>query len=263
MSSAPAAPIRIGGEISSTGDLIKNSLAIYRQIFWKFLGLGLLPILGALPLSFIVVIFFLKLNGASGVSPLTIILGILCLAGLFLVIYIGLASQAGLIILLRNFSANRMDEKFKQTFQEARTYVGAYFFVSFLAGILVLLWSLLFIIPGIIYGVFYCLAAFALILENHRSMAALKRSQELIKGYWWAVVLRYLAVGLITLVAFWVLSMPLAAFTKDSIIYNGWSFIINIFNFLVGQVYLIYSYLIFKDLVRIKGGSQEAGPTVN
>ena len=253
-------------ELSPVGELIKKSAAIYREIFLKFIGMGLMPVLGGLALGVIFALFFasqfLGISGAAN-SLILVVLGLLGLISLVATIYLGLVSQVGLIMILRNFSLNKTAENFKQVFREAGAYAGAYLVVGLLVFILTFLWSLLLIIPGIIFGVFYSLASYALVLENYRAMAALKRSKELIKGYWWPVVGRSVLAGLIILIIRMILSIPLVAFEEGSVMSVVWSMVLSVFGFLASQVYLIFSYLIFKDLVRIKGDNQAAQPVVN
>lgn len=265
MEQVSTSPVPMKMLISPAGELIKKSAAIYREIFLKFIGMGLMPVLGGLALGVIFALFFasqfLGISGAAN-SIILVVLGLLGLVSLVATIYLGLVSQVGLIIILRNFSLNKTAESFKQTFREAKSYAGAYLIVGLLVGILTFLWSLLLIIPGIIFGVFYSLAVYALVLENHKSMAALKRSKELITGYWWPVVGRCVLAGLIILIIRLILSIPLVAFEEGSVIASIWGMVLSVFGFLASQVYLIFSYLIFIDLVKIKSGGQASPQAV-
>ncbi|MFZ5353102.1 MAG: hypothetical protein ACOZCL_10325 [Bacillota bacterium] len=56
-----------------------------------------------------------------------------------------------------------------------------------LSGIIVLLMALLLIIPGIIWGVYYAFALFAVILRKEGGMDALGYSKSLVKNRWWKV----------------------------------------------------------------------------
>jgi hypothetical protein len=125
-----------------------------------------------------------------------------------------------------------------------------------LVGVLVLLWSLLLIIPGIIFGVFYGFALYVLVFENIRGMAAIKRSQQLVTGYWWAVFGRTLFLILGALLVSFVLSIPYIFFPEGGILYYIYSFLQNIVWVIITPIFMVFSYLMYKDLVRIKGAAK-------
>jgi len=45
--------------------------------------------------------------------------------------------------------------------------------------------TILLIIPGIIFGVFWSLSTFVFLKENKKILASLKRSKQLVRGRWW------------------------------------------------------------------------------
>jgi hypothetical protein len=75
------------------------------------------------------------------------------------------------------------------------------FLVTLLVSVLVGLSSLL-IIPGIYFAVAFSLSIAVFIDEDHTGFDCLKRSMELVKGYWWALFGRYFLVGLLLMIAF-------------------------------------------------------------
>lgn len=242
--------IIIKKKISPTMELIKSAWEIYRQRFWTFVGMGLTPVLGAIPLVAVILMFvgaktYITSQPASQISY--IILGVLGLAAMFFLIYIALTSQAGLILLLKN-GGNKIGENFKV----GRVYAWPLLAVGFLTGVLVLLWSILFIIPGIIFSFYYCFSGFVAVVEDKRNMQALKRSKELVKNYWWPVVGRVLLLSLIAMIVSGILSAPLNGLPEDSAGFRSWNAVIQIISFLYGQFNLIFCYLIFKDLQQIK-----------
>ncbi len=83
----------------------------------------------------------------------------------------------------------------KETGKELASYIWLYIIVF----VKVLLWSLLFIIPGIIMAVRYSLAGTAFFAEGKRGNAAVKRSLELTKGAWFTT---YAGSGLWNLITF-------------------------------------------------------------
>ncbi|MEA2064852.1 MAG: hypothetical protein U9O66_00965 [Patescibacteria group bacterium] len=242
-------------KITSPSDLLKKSLEIYQQKFWKFVGMNCVPILGFLPLAIVLGLFAIATivfqNSANTimVSIINIILGLLGIISVLVAIYIGTISQIGLLVLLKNFSS---EQKIKEAFKEAMNYFWSYVVIGAITAIFVILWSLLFIIPGIIFAVYYSFSKYTLIFEGYKSMSALKRSKELIKNYWWAVVGRQLFVCLILVLFVLFLSIPELFAEKGSIANIISQIFSNLIYLLISPIVLIYSVLIYKDLVEIK-----------
>lgn len=62
---------------------------------------------------------------------------------------------------------------------------GSVLLISLLVGLVVAVGFILLIIPGIVFGVFLSVAIPALVVENRRGTEALKRSWNLVSGYFW------------------------------------------------------------------------------
>jgi hypothetical protein len=156
-------------------------------------------------------------------------------------------------LLLKNFSKDR---KVIDIFKGAFPYVGKFFWLSLFTSGLILLWSLLLIIPGIIFAVYYSFVVWVFVFENKTGMDAVNRSKELVKGRWWDVFFRYIALlGGIIVVYLLLSSIPLPTFLNSNSIAKGiWQAIILIIQFLITPLPVIYSYFLYKDL----GGKAEA-----
>ncbi len=191
---------------------------------------------------------------------------------------LGVGLLAGLIVALVNigiiFAIKRIEKgkivSFESVFVSFKGNFWSLLWVLFLNVILVILWSLLLIIPGIIMSIYYSLSLYTLIFEDKKGMEALRESKALIQGYWWGVLGRYLFLGLLVAITMMVLSAVIALLLSLGFVGgSNFNFEIN----LVMQVlasflapfYVIYPYFIYKDLTRIKKPSyQEAGdqPTI-
>lgn len=242
--------------ITPVGELLEKSFRIFKQGASKFLSMTLLvPLIGMIPLIIVAVLSALAttLSGGPIVLIFQIILGLLVFISILILFYVFIISNIGVYILLRDFSP---DLKVKEAFKRARPYFWKLIIVNLFVGIFVILWSLLFIIPGIIVSVYYTFAIWALIFEGYEGTSALKRSKELVKGYWWAVFGRYLAIGLIYIVIISILSIPLVFVEEGSALEVILSIILQVIEIIIGVILAIYSYLIYKDLVKIKGESQ-------
>jgi hypothetical protein len=119
----------------------------------------------------------------------------------------------------------------KQVFTTAKPHLWPFFWVSFLSGIAVMVGVVLFVIPGIIFGIWFSLALYVFVFEGTKGTSALKRSKVMVKGYWWPVFGRFavimIASGLISSIKFF-------------------GPIINLL--FVAPFSIIYGYLIYKDL---------------
>ncbi len=69
-----------------------------------------------------------------------------------------------------------------EAFKRARSTVAAWVWITFLTSVIVLGGTLLFIIPGMIFGVWFSLAAIVLVAEGLRGMSALNKSKAYVKG---------------------------------------------------------------------------------
>ncbi|MEA1963052.1 MAG: hypothetical protein U9M94_02310 [Patescibacteria group bacterium] len=245
-------------KISSVGELLKQAIGIYRQGIGKFLGMLLLmPLLGLLPLLGVIVLYgitYFILNSLDiSMTIAQIICAVLGFAAILILMYFMIVSRIGIFILLKDFTP---ELKVKEAFKQAKPYFWKFIIVSFAVSVFIMLWSLLFIIPGIIFAVYYSFAVWSLIVEEYESTSALKRSKELVKDYWWAVAGRGLAIGLIFWAIILILLVPLFFINEISFFSNIWSFVVQIIQIIISPIFIVYNYLIFRDLVNIKGKSQ-------
>jgi len=178
---------------------------------------------------------------------LGIILVILFLVALVALIYFGVRSQIGMYLILKNPTA-----KFKELFKNTKGLFWKFFGLSLLTGILVMLWTLLLIIPGIIFGIFYYFALYFLIFEDVKGMNAIKSSKALVSGYWWGVFGRTMFLLLVAMLASFVLSIPFMFLSEGTIMYTIYSLIQNLIWVVVIPVFMVFTYLMYKDLRGIK-----------
>lgn len=87
----------------------------------------------------------------------------------------------------------------KETLTGGKKYFWKYFLFSIVYGIFLTGLFLLFIIPGIIFMIFWIFAAYVLIGEDKGILESLKISHEIVKGKWWKIFGFALLFGLITI----------------------------------------------------------------
>jgi len=87
---------------------------------------------------------------------------------------------------------------------------------AILSGLIILGGIILFIIPGIIFSIWYSFIFYSVVLDNKKNMEALRTSKSLVKGRWWGVWWRLFApaiiFALIQLIISWILKIPFAIF---------------------------------------------------
>jgi|GEM_PF-1148255 len=146
------------------------------------------------------------------------------------------------------------DEKKGLSVQEAYrcsvAALGPFCIVSLWVLLKVSLWSLLLIIPGIVFALFYSFAQIVFVLEDKRGLAALVRSRNIIQPYFWEFIGKSLVAGLI----FFVISGPCQlivylAFPSKV----GWdpimaAVLVNFINGFLGVFPVVFGYFLYKDL---------------
>lgn len=70
--------------------------------------------------------------------------------------------------------------------------------------------TLLLIIPGIIYGVYWSFSIFAIVFHRKSFMEALRYSKEVVQGRWWRVLGILFVFGILSLLAGLIVAIPFA-----------------------------------------------------
>lgn len=232
-------------KLLSAKELFRASWQIYIKKFSDFVEMYLWGMLGLLPLigvGFLAAILFLWLN--LNLWPLYIFISILGLAALAWSIYYGTRAKIGLLLIIQD-EATSVKEKFNQS----RQYFWPYFIVSIVTTLLILLAMLLLIIPGLVLAIYWSFVLLVVVIENKRIVSEVtKRSHALVKGYWWPVCGRILLMVILALIVSAILNIPMSSL--DGTAEQAYTVVINIFWALVSPLFLVYSYLLYQDLVK-------------
>lgn len=141
-------------------------------------------------------------------------------------------------------------------YQVGKQYFWSYLFLSILVSLAVVGGLILLIIPGIIFGIWFSLAYFALLGEDKRGTQAMKASREYVRGHWWAVFGRMVLLVVVLFVV-----GGIAGFIGAMIIPGNEDMVVSLVTYLLNLVVvpfaLAYSYFIYKDLKALKDGSGE------
>lgn len=131
--------------------------------------------------------------------------------------------------------------------------------ISILTGFIVSGSFFLFVIPALIFSIFFIFAQIFNVVEGDKGLKALVRSRELVRAYFWPVVGRYLALMIFSLIAYSVFGSILGVISALVSSLNSLAGTIVVFasqvalNVLVAPFCLIYVYLMYENLKQIKG----------
>lgn len=233
-------------------EMFESAVKAWRQhlrqfllIYWEGLRLALIPFGVLLLLAALNFIVFKEGNTPDNFKPLV---ALLTIASTLAALYFMIRAYMAIFLFIKHGHSGESKKLFQETNKLFWPYIG----LSLLTAVLVLLWMLLLIIPGIIFSVFYSCAVYAFFFEDKRGMAAIKRSRQLVKGYFWQVFGRIMFLSLIAIIFMFIISLPVASLPKESIGAMFWNIVTQIISFLVGPIALYFSYYIYKDLVKIK-----------
>jgi len=158
--------------------LLKDSLNLYINNFWKFISVAAIYYVPVFLINTYILINFnfrqiriLEDIEQFGVMAL---FGFSAILGLF-IFYIAFIQSIQII-------ENNAEFSVLSVYQHAFSLFGSYCWIAGIVIIKVFLWSLLLIIPGIIFSFFYTFAPLILILEKKTGTAALIQSKKVVKA---------------------------------------------------------------------------------
>jgi hypothetical protein len=215
-------------------ELFKKSFDEYIKQVWNLAGIMLFGCLGMVALlPFMLVVFLISFSAFSirHFSITLILVDVLfILIGTFFAIIIGLWSRVALFCAVKNNALN-----IKQILISAWPKIASFFWISLLAGLAVMGGFILFVIPGIIFAVWFGFSIYVFIFDGIKGSSALKKSKELVKGYWWPVFARFLVIWIVAMLISWI---------------KGLGPIINVF--FVIPFCAVYLKVLYEDLKIVK-----------
>ena len=235
-------------ELAPIGDLLEKTWGLYKQAVKQLIQLGLIPIIGLFPFGVILVMLFIVYlkDKENFFTPFNIIIfGLLGIAAIIFMFYLSLASKIGSMLLVRNFSK---EKGIFSLVRESHGYMLKYIETSVICALVVLAGVILFVIPGIIFAVYYGFSSWVVVFEGKSGMEALKRSKKMVSGRWMEVAVRVFAIG----VFYFILSALVSALSNiykgselAGIIESVFSFSANI---ALAPFMFIFYYFLYKDL---------------
>jgi len=218
------------------GDLLKRTFSVYKARLGTFLGIMVFPLICSV--FFLILPANLKKNLLLGIS-------------LFIIFWLAvmITSLWSSVSLL--YAIKEREEKIGivESFRKGWHKIISFVWISILAGFITLGGFLLFIIPGIIFAIWFAFPIYVLVSEDLRGMNALFRSKQLVSGKWGSVALRLFTIGVIALVIYSVIFFPLSFFVGKKAADIGDS-IISLF---LTPFSVTFTFLIYEDLKKFKG----------
>ncbi len=216
-------------------DLFKKAFDIYQKKAWllfKIVAFGLLGCLVLLPLTLIAfVISYAPFRNRHFSPTLMLVDALLLLIGLLFCIMFSLWARVASFYAIKE---DNMDVK--KALSKAWGNMGPFFWVSFLMGLAIFAGFLLFIVPGIIFAVWFAFSLYIFVFEGARGTEALKKSKELVKGNWWPVFGRIIVMISITILISWI------------------RFLGSVINILFTYpFFMVYMVVLYEDLKRVGG----------
>lgn len=239
---------------------LESAIKIWWKNLKKFVFVYLWGLLFAvIPIAVLAIVWgaYVWLSQSNGGNPVFSIISIIIgfISVLFAIYFSIRGLMASFLLVKKNYAGDEL-----AIFKETKPYFWSYLGLTILTAVLVLLWCLLLIIPGIIYGVFYTFACYAFFFEDKKGMAAIRRSTQLVAGYWWPVFGRLVAFGLMMWIFMLIISIPLYSTDRGTWLYNSWNTVVQIISFLTGPIALLYNFRLYQDLVKIKGQTAVEAP---
>lgn len=255
---APA-PLRTGDKLPNIFELIVEAFEILKERIWPILATYFLPVgvylLAFFFLGIIFSIFFgmnlvsMMAKSGGGLSLPAMLPGSLIvfftvfLAVILFCLFFQIVSSVALIKIISS------DEKItvKHAYNFGWKNLFHYWWVMIIVGFVVLGGTLFFIVPGIIFSVWFIFSQFVFVTEGERGMKALLKSKEYVKGYFGPVVGRMLVWWLL-MVGVMMVFMLLRTYLG-----SVGSLIQSLASLFVSLLSLPLLFVIFKNLRLVKG----------
>jgi hypothetical protein len=233
--------------------LVRESLQVYRKK-WLILLKIVMSSYAVMTLAVCVVIasaFICTLFVPAKNLYLLIVAATFVIVFVFASIIISSWFGAGTIVVLRDWQEALT---IREVMRRAKPYILSYLWINILSVLLVIPGFILFIVPGILLMVWFSFSRYVIFFGKERGVAALLKSREYARDYFWSIFLLSLT-AIVSILFIDAVLRPLDALPLGGLVHA----VINIF---ISLLESIYFYLIFNHLRTIKGDSLPARSAV-
>lgn len=201
---AQAAPVPEGPKLlMGTRALLGKTWSVYKNKLWLAIGILVAPVVLMTLASYV---------GQTDLSPVASIISLVAALIMFW-------AQGALVLLFLN---RESDLSVKSAYKNAWPKYWSLLWISILATFITLGGFGLFVIPGLIFTVWFMFSMIVLMAEGERGIKALVKSREYVRNNFWLVVGRYLVIMILVLLAYIILGIITAGLTDSNI----WSVIL-------------------------------------
>lgn len=138
---------------------------------------------------------------------------------------------------------------FVEWYSKSWKYIWSYCWLLVISGAIIFSGMILFVIPGIIFSIWFSMGIYVLIDLKLKGMDALQASTELVRGHWFAVWWRIVVAGLISVTASIMVSILVSILQLP---YESAISGVIIATFVTPFVY-IYTFKLYNELKDLKG----------
>jgi len=235
-------------------DLMRESWTLYKNNFLFFIKIAAWLLIPAVILTVLPALdtggkFFGLINIFS------------LLVYLFTIFFLASLISIALVLAINGLlKKERVD--MKAIYNASYSKIISYIWISVLVTVAILGGTLLLIIPGIIFSIWFSFSLYILILSGSRGTQSLSESRELVKGYFWPVLWRWVApyfvFGLLLTVIFVIpvyliglaIGNPMAGFAAET---PWWADLISsVFSILTVPLFTIIGVLLYNSLKKEK-----------
>lgn len=270
--------------LRSIGDLFNQSWQLTLKKFWTIFLIQLVP---AVINVMIVVALLMIMFGVAGLIAVitdndtslalekmqSFLSSSTLIGGSFIMIFVIVVSASFILSFFQIWSYAAMiaevncveSNGFFNSYKDGWNKLFQYWWIGLIVGAAIFGGSILLVIPGIIFAIWFNYAEFILFSENVTGARAVARSKKYVEGYWWDIFARIVLLVIVSIIVIVIVNVVtsilfgiLSALSGDN---NIISLVLNIIDRLITFVITTlvltfsysYQYLIYKNLKEIKG----------
>lgn len=158
---------------------------------------------------------------------------------------------SAMIILIVLASQKKEEIDVKKMARHGLTFLWPLLLTSLLMVFLLLPLFVLFIIPGIVFAVYWIFTGLAVVVVNKKYMSALRYSRQLVKGRWWEVVSRIVVLSILISIVTLGLFIPTEPLMET--MPGLKAFVITLIQ-IISVFFSVFLVVYFLDLQRVTAG---------
>lgn len=241
--------------LPSASAIFADAKSLYTQRMATFLGIMALPMLVMTGLIIMLknagIVEQASMPSTSMFTAGRPVLSIISLVAILLIT--GLSHIFGQVALLCAIKDSGEGIGVMESYRRGSKKILSFIWVSILVGVITVGGYFLFLVPGIIFSVWFSFATIIFVVEGLRGMDALLKSKEYAKGQFGKIFGYLFFIGVVSVVISIVLSIASAVFSKLLPIPFVKDIIKAIFGLFLTPLVLSYLFLVYTNLRAVKG----------